>query len=395
MSLNPLPFDLKKQEFDKFTEFFQKKQESNSLKESQLSSTTEESTTQNQTRLRAGRPKKKTTQKKFENIPIIAHESQKPTIVYDEINSGNKKICKRELACKNNKKTSSKNFENIPIISHDSQKPNIVYEEVNNGINKSNVKGNYKEKKSCECKNKNKSSKNYEDIPIVKHDSEKPKYVYEEISSGKLYSNRVFNKSEKTKTQNLKCVKKNLGNKKYEEIPIIEHDSILPSVTYEEINCGKKSPFCEAKTVISKGTNKKQCTKKNLNNKKYDEIPIIAHDSTKPSVIYEEIYGGKLPLSLNNNFVKKECCCKKNVCENKNEKINIIVHESMLPSIVYEEVNNGKKSTFCLPTENTNKKEVKCKKCCSNKKFNDVPVIEHDSQKPTIVYEEINSGIFK
>ena len=401
MSLNPLPFDLKKQDFDKFTEFFQKKQENNSLKET---------LTQNKNKLRAGRPKNNIPQKQFIDIPIISHDSQKPTIVYEEINSGKKNSCKKEkgLICKNHKNISSKKYDIIPIITHDSQKPNIVYEEVNNGKNKSNIKGHYIEKKNSVCKNNNKNknltgTKNYEIIPVVIHESEKPSCIYEEVSSGKLYSNKIFSNPDHKKAQKLKCINKNFknsdSNKKYEEVLITEHESFLPSIVYEEINNGKKSPFCESKSIISKPNSNKQllkCAKKNMNNKKYEEIPIIEHESLKPAMIYEETYGGKISTPLHKFFGKE--FCNNNTCESKNEnkeKSSILIHESMVPSLVYEEVNNGKKSPFCLITGNNTKNvSLKNKKCNSNKKFEEIPVIEHNSQKPTKVYEEVNNGKF-
>ena len=399
MSLNPLPFDLKKQDFDKFTEFFEKKQENNSLNET---------STPNQNKLRAGRPKKNTPQKQFIDIPIISHDSQKPTIVYEEINSGKKNSCKKdkELIYKNNKNVNPKKFDIIPIITHDSQKPNIVYEEVNNGKNKSNIKGYYIEKKNSGHKNNNESLigvKNYEIIPVVIHDSERPSSVYEEVSSGKLYSNKIFSNHDHKKAQSLRCIKKNFRNsdtnKKYEEVLIIEHESFLPSIVYEEINNGKKSPFCESKSIISKPNYNKQllkCAKKNMNNKKYKEIPIIEHECLKPTMIYEETYGGKLS-TLSHKFFAKECC-NNNICESKNEnkeKSSIPIHESMLPSLVYEEVNNGKKSPFRLTTGNNTKNvSLKNRKCSSNKKFKEIPVIEHNSERPKNVYEEVNNGKF-
>ena len=96
--------------------------------------------------------------------------------------------------------------------------------------------------------NKNIKNKKYNEIPINVHDSEKPSMVFEEIDWGKSCSNIQTSRTEykdknksnlAQKTNNLKIMNKNFKNKKYIEIPIIAHDSEKPSIVFEEINVGK------------------------------------------------------------------------------------------------------------------------------------------------------------
>ena len=67
--------------------------------------------------------------------------------------------------------------------------------------------------------------------------------------------------------------------------------------------------------------------------KKYLEIPIIAHESEKPSITFEEISSGKI-YSSNNAFLSGN---KENT--NK-DKTPITTHESNKPSFVFEEINS-------------------------------------------------------
>lgn len=62
--------------------------------------------------------------------------------------------------------------------------------------------------------------------------------------------------------------------------------------------------------------------------KKYKEIPIIAHESEKPSIAFEEISSGKLYAS-NYSFLS-----------DKEDNTPIKVHESNKPSLVFEEINS-------------------------------------------------------
>ena len=79
-----------------------------------------------------------------------------------------------------------------------------------------------------------------------------------------------------------------MKNKKYIDIPIIAHNSDKPSIIIEEMNAGKSHstmPITNYKGGIIQ-QNKQPSTKlrnikKNLKNKKYKEIPIIPHDSEK------------------------------------------------------------------------------------------------------------------
>ena len=61
--------------------------------------------------------------KKYVEIPIVSHESEKPSITFEEIGSG--KIFASNYSCPK---------ENSPIVSHDSEKPCLVFEEINSVV---------------------------------------------------------------------------------------------------------------------------------------------------------------------------------------------------------------------------------------------------------------------
>lgn len=79
---------------------------------------------------------------------------------------------------------------------------------------------------------------------------------------------------------------KNKPNKKYKEIPIVAHESEKPSIVFEEIDFG--IPYYSPGILLSSNATKK----------KYKEIPIVAHESQKPSIVFEEIDSGKLHSSI-------------------------------------------------------------------------------------------------
>lgn len=79
---------------------------------------------------------------------------------------------------------------------------------------------------------------------------------------------------------------KNKPNKKFKEIPIVAHESEKPFIVYEEIDSG--IPYHSTGILLSSNTTKK----------KYKEIPIVVHESEKPSIVFEEIDSGKLHSSI-------------------------------------------------------------------------------------------------
>ena len=74
---------------------------------------------------------------------------------------------------------------------------------------------------------------------------------------------------------------------------------------------------------------------------------------------------------------------------NKNTKIketNIFIHESQKPCIIFEEIDGGK---LCSKIKTSNK-EKENKNC---KKFQEIPITIHNSINPSLVFEESNTGI--
>ena len=151
-----------------------------------------------------------------------------------------------------------------------------------------------KNKNKIKCGKKKLNNSKYPQIPIVAHNSEKPSMASEEISSGKIYSQILASTDNKGASTKLRGCKKNLNNKKYKEIPIVLHESEKPNIIVEELNAGKcKStiPVTSYKgenlQKIRKGVKKAQCGKKKILNSKYKDIPIVAHDSESPSIVFE------------------------------------------------------------------------------------------------------------
>ena len=323
------------------------------------------------------------------------------------------------------KEKSTKKFNEIPVIAHNSEKPSIVIEELNAGkiypsIYHFNENSQEAPRGGQVGKNKKKlnTNKKYNEIPIVAHNSEKPSIAIEEMSSGKLYSNistSVNTLSLNNQTSNKLRGKKNLKSKKYIDIPIIAHNSDKPSIIIEEMNAGKSHstmPVTNYKGGIIQ-QNKQPSTKlrnikKNLKNKKYKEIPIIPHDSEKPSTVIEEMNSGKyystIPATNYKSYQplkNKLKCVKKNLVKNsKYADIPIIAHNSEKPSCVTEETNTGKfysnirTSTTDYKEANFQKNKLKEKKNLKNGKYICIPIVAHESEKPSLVFEESNTGRF-
>ena len=385
------------------------------------------------------------TKKKYKDIPIIPHNSEKPSIVQEEIGAGKlypskysfnknkeyeqlkvvEKISKSKYKILDNN-FKKKKYNYIPIIEHYSEKPNITLEEINSGKIYSNIQTsitNYKNDKNLQDNyeiNKFRAGKNkipdkkYKDIPIIPHDSPKPTIVIEEINSGKYYSTIPISIKRQNIQINNKLKNKNnkIKNKKYIDIPIISHDSEKPSNVFEEIDFGKSYSKIQTSITEYKEEKQQKILYKNFKNKKYIEIPIIAHDSEKSSSVFEEIDFGKSYSNIQTSITeyKEEKQHKiplkinKNIKNKKYIEIPINSHDSEKPSIVFEEIDWGKSCSNIQTSrteykdknksnlaQKTNNLKIK-KKNFKNKKYIEIPIIAHDSEKPSIVFEEINVG---
>ena len=337
--------------------------------------------------------------KKNKEIPVVAHKSEKPSISFEEINGGKMnsiiftsfpKYQKNIDDKKGNKKIENKIYNEIPIIIHNSIKPSILYEEINGGKMNSFIftsKTNYQKHLDDKLENKNIKIKKYKEIPIIPHKSENPSISYEEKNSIIITSITNYQKNLDDK---FKLKSKNKNTEKYIEIPIIAHKSENPSISFEQINAGKMSSF----TFINY---KKQLNDKilngnnNQNNKKYIEIPIISHNSEKPSISFEQINSGKM-----NKFSYSPIKIKhinKNV--KKYIEIPIISHNSQKPSISFEQINSGKMNKLINTSKiNDHLDDIITNriKNINNKNYTQIPIISHNSEKPSILFEEINEG---
>jgi len=295
--------------------------------------------------------------KKFNEIPIISHMSEKPSYVFEEMTSGKIYPSLHTFASKFEKKITKRKFEDIPIVLNESELPIMAVEEINSWKVcptiltltrtaetefKTNNNPQLKEYKlkSVDKKNNTKINKKYLDIPIKSHNSEKPSHVTEEVNSGKFSSSiPITNNKNKTKTK----------NKRYVEIPIVEHYSEMPSIVLEEIDYGKANsnvPTSVTSYKASKTSQSMQATK-NLKCKKYIDIPIVPHDSEQPSLVFEEINVGKLNSKIQASITNYKDVTKFKPISNKvkNKKyieIPVVAHESEKPKIVFEEINVGK-----------------------------------------------------
>jgi hypothetical protein len=274
-------------------------------------------------------------------------------------------------------------FTQIPVISHNSEKPSIASEEMSSGKIFPSLHNYLSTKKKEEI---NSNNKKYKEIPIISHESEKPTLVFEEITSGKI--NSFFPNSltcyneEKNK---LKC-KKN-------EILYKIHESEKPSLTFEEIGSGKLHSSIQTSITNYKEEN---ISSNKLKGGKYIEKEkksnIAIHNSEPPSIVFEESSAGNKYKSYFTSVTeyKEEPKSIKLKCEKKDEckKTIIKVYESEKPSVVFEQINSGKLYSNIRTSETDYlgiKKLVKIDK--------KMPIIIHDSEKPCLVFEEANTGI--
>jgi len=314
--------------------------------------------------------------KKFIEIPIISHKSEKPSFVSEEITSGKIYPSYHSFTAKIENNKTKKKFEDIPVVAHESELPIMAVEEIDSwkicptvltmtrvtetDFKTSNIPQLKEYKyKSVDKKINTKINKKYKDIPIVAHNSEKPSYITEEVNSGKFSSSIPIINDNNNNIYKIKTKNKN-KNKKYVEIPIVEHYSEIPNVVFEEIGLGKLNLNVSTSITTYKAFKTSQSIQvtNNFKCKKYFDIPIVAHDSEKPSIAFEEINFGKLNSNFQTSFttykdldleknkpVSNKVLFGKNKCKNKNKKyveIPVAAHESEKPKVVFEEINVGK-----------------------------------------------------
>ena len=236
----------------------------------------------------------------------------------------------------------------IPIVSHNSEKPSLIFEEICSGKFypiKHNFNSETKAKKCCATN----INKKYKEIPIIAHDSEKPCIVIEEISSGKQYSNirttpsnKISDKKEKKSQQ---CTKK---EKCKTSVPI--HESEKPSICFEETNSGRI--YSNIQTSLTNYIEKESKLKSKKKEKCKTSVPI--HESELPTFCFEEASSGKMYSNIQTSMTNY----KENLKKEKCNKTNIVVHESEKPSMIFEEINAGNRHKY-YPTSVTEYKEEK------------------------------------
>lgn len=351
---------------------------------------------------------------KFLEIPIVSHKSEKPSLIFEEMSSGklypskspSKTDTKSYKKCDTN---TNKKFIEIPIKSHESEKPSIVFEEI------SFMKIIPKTQTPIVIKSHQKNLKTvkkgkYAEIPVIAHDSEKPSICYEEDCYGKINSyiqdSMTFNNQEKEnknqknqKENKLRSGKPNIKSEKNKKNDIVVHESEKPSIVFEEITSGIRYKSFPAKGTILKCDKDDKKLRSGKKDKICEKTEIIVHESEKPSIVFEEINSGisykTTPTSV--TVFKCEKDSKKPKIEKKDKKCGkteILVHESEKPSMVFEERDSGVKyKTF--PTSVTDFKCDKEEKAKTEKikKCDKTEIKIHESEKPSLVFEETNGGI--
>lgn len=301
----------------------------------------------------------------------------------------------------------------IPIVSHNSEKPSFSFEEITSGkfiptkytFSTTNYSSEPKHKKSC---TKYINNKKFKEIPIIPHDSEKPSIAIEEISFGKqnsiIQTSYTNYKCDKIDKNSKKCSKK---EKSKTSVPI--HESELPSICFEEAKSGKM--FSNIQTSLTNykvKEDKLKAGKKNIKKEKCKKTEIIIHDSEKPLLVFEETNAGNKYKSIQTSVTeyKEEKREKYDKKDKKSEKLRgkksekhdkkpekkseIIIHESEKPSFVFEQTNSGKLFS-CVKTSETDFEKIKKLKKIYD--FKEIPIVSHNSEQPSLVFEEANTGI--
>ena len=116
-----------------------------------------------------------------------------------------KKKSENKLKSKNKNKKEKKS----KIIIHESEKPSMAFEEINGGIKYKTFQTSateYKEDKKKEKIKKEEKKNKCEKTKIIIHESEKPSIVFEQNNAGKLYSNAKTSQTDFGKIKKLKKI---------------------------------------------------------------------------------------------------------------------------------------------------------------------------------------------
>ena len=280
---------------------------------------------------------------KYIQIPIVSHKSEKPSLIFEEVSSGKlyQTIHAFKSEQKSEKKSSSSNnnkkYPVIPIIAHESEKPSMVIEEISFGKSFANFPTsvtNYKNSK------KDKKSDKIKKTSVIIHESEKPSLCFEENSSGKMFSNIITSITNYKDTKNENKLKSKNKNKKEKKSKIIIHESEKPSMVFEENNAGNKYKAFQTSVTEYEEDKKKGKIKKEEKKNKCEKTKIIVHESEKPSIVFEQNNAGKLYSNVKTSETDFGKIKKlKKIYEFK--EIPIVSHKSEKPSVVFEEANTG------------------------------------------------------
>ena len=217
-------------------------------------------------------------------------------------------------------------------------------------------------------------------------------------------------KMEHKKTMdNLRRIPLPFKMKKYKETDFYRHIILLKvrkdkkskTITHiSNYNNEKNKEIQKHIEDINKNIKLREVKKFNTIKKKYKEIPIIPHNSEKPSITTEEVTAGKLYSTIytfkSNKIIHKTL--KEQKLKFKSFKKNyksfhrklyrikpIIAHESEASTIAIEEINSGKMTSIIFTSVTNYQKQLNGKIEYininkNNKKYIEIPVIVHDSE---------------
>ena len=143
--------------------------------------------------------------------------------------------------------TKTKQYIQPPVVSHDSQLPSIAFEEINNGklfaslhnISAVGIEKSKEEEVKETSKELMKENVLKEEITIIESEEKKAGEETENIKENKKLRNKNKQRKNENKEREEIEVSKETKTKQYIQPPVVSHNSQLPSIACEEINNGK------------------------------------------------------------------------------------------------------------------------------------------------------------
>ena len=208
-------------------------------------------------------------------------------------------------------KLSNRKFEEIPIVAHEMPKPIKLFTEFNDGRNNIPLGLNIRPISTNSNWNKVNATRKFEDIPIQSHHMIESTKSFQEYSTQKL---NLSNISSTNDCYNVSTKSSLILNKKrvFEKIQIQSYETHSTNLLFYDYSYGRENIFKSQFTYPTKLCDK-ICTNgwnnKPTSSRKFEEIPISCHETIKPSKLFEDHRGQKLSyvkynISQDNNLIK-------------------------------------------------------------------------------------------